>query len=327
MTEVADIATADVVKGRNRGKRNTIGDQMYNLIARLYPICRSITGKGVVETLEYVRKHIPLQIYHVPTGTRVFDWEVPREWNIKDAYVMNSKGEKVIDFANSNLHVLNYSMPICRNVALKELKEHLYTLPEHPDWIPYRTSYYKEDWGFCVSYKQYEQLNDDRYEVHINSTLENGNLTYGEYFIPGELTEEVLVSTHICHPSLCNDNLSGLSVISFLAKELSTRKLRYSYRFLFIPGTIGAITWLSVNESKVANIRHGLIASLLGDSGAFVYKKSRRGDTEIDRVVAETLRLANVNYKIVDFTPYGYDERQFCSPGFNLPVGCLSRSQ
>jgi aminopeptidase-like protein len=327
MTEVMEIATPDIKENNLEKKKLTPGTQMYDLIARLYPICRSITGEGVVETLNYVKKYIPLQIYQVPTGTKVFDWEVPREWNIKDAYVMNSRGEKVIDFANSNLHVLNYSIPVCRNVTLTELKEHLHTLPEHPDWIPYRTSYYKEDWGFCVSYNQYKELNDDRYEVHINSTLENGNLTYGEYFIPGELTDEVLLSTHICHPSLCNDNLSGLSVLTFLAKALSAKKLRYSYRFLFIPGTIGAITWLSVNESKTANIRHGLIASLLGDPGAFIYKKSRRGDTEIDRVVTEALRNANVNYKIVDFSPYGYDERQFCSPGFNLAVGCLSRSQ
>jgi len=327
ITDTIEIPTNNILRGKPNEKRISPGEQMYQLIERLYPICRSITGEGVVETLNHIRTYIPLQIYQVPTGTKVFDWEVPREWNIKEAYVMNSKGEKVIDFSNSNLHVLNYSVPVCRNVTLTELKEHLHTLPEHPDWIPYRTSYYKEDWGFCISYNQYKQLKDDRYEVHINSTLQNGNLTYGEFFIPGELADEVLLSTHICHPSLCNDNLSGVSILTFLANVLSGKKLRYSYRFLFLPGTIGAITWLSVNESKTANVRHGLIASLLGDPGAFIYKKSRKGDTEIDRVVAEVLRFENVNYKVVDFTPYGYDERQFCSPGFNLPMGCLSRSQ
>ena len=312
--------------GKIQERKATRADQMYKFIERLYPICRSITGEGLMETLHQIREHIPVQIYQVPTGTKVFDWEVPREWNIKDAYIMNSRGEKIIDFSNSNLHILNYSVPVCRNVSLTELKEHLHTLPEHPDWIPYRTSYYKEDWGFCVSYNQYKQLTDDRYEVHINSTLENGNLTYGELFIPGESQEEVLLSTHICHPSLCNDNLSGISVLTFLAKALSAKKLHYSYRFLFLPGTIGAITWLSVNESRTGNIRHGLIASLLGNGGAFIYKKSRRGDTEIDRIATEVLRLKSINYKVVDFTPYGYDERQFCSPGFNLPIGCLSRS-
>lgn len=304
----------------------TSGEQMYQLVAQLFPICRSITGKGVKATLDIIARHIPLQVHQVPSGTKVFDWEVPLEWNIRGAYIMDSKGSKVVDFASNNLHVLNYSIPVHRNVTLSELKEHLYTMPEKPDWIPYRTSYYQQQWGFCVSYRQFQELHDDRYEIHIDTTLEHGHLTYAECVIPGELDDEVLISTHICHPSLANDNLSGIAVATFLAASLAGKKPRYTYRFLFVPGTIGAIAWLSANEKKVAMIRHGLVASLLGDSGAFVYKKSRRGDAEIDRVVAAVLKSKWVNHKVIDFSPFGYDERQYCSPGFDLPVGCLSRA-
>jgi aminopeptidase-like protein len=304
----------------------SMGEQMYKLIGEMFPICRSITGKGVTDTLNIIAKHIPLTIHQVPSGTKVFDWEIPLEWNIRGAYIMDSKGNKVVDFANNNLHVLNYSVPVHRNVTIGELREHLYTLPETPDWIPYRTSYYKEQWGFCVSHNQYRSLKDDRYEIHIDSSLEHGNLTYAECFIPGRLKEEVLISTHICHPSLCNDNLSGIAVATFLAKELLQKQPRYSYRFVFVPGTIGAIAWLAANEKNVMKIKHGLVASLLGDGGAFVYKKSRRGNTEIDEIVSSVLRSKYVNHKVIDFNPFGYDERQYCSPGFNLPVGCLSRS-
>jgi aminopeptidase-like protein len=302
------------------------GEQMHELMAELYPICRSITGDGVRETLNIVKKHIPLSVHKIRTGATVFDWEVPKEWNIKDAYIKNSRGEKIVDFAQSNLHVLNYSIPVHQQMSLSELSEHLYTLPEYPDWIPYRTSYYKEDWGFCITYSQFQKLTEDNYEVHIDSTLKKGYLTYGEFFLRGELNDEVLLSTHICHPSLCNDNLSGISVLTFLAKHLQTQKLRYSYRFLFIPGTIGAIAWLSINELKTRNIKHGLVAALLGDGGDFTYKKSRRGNAEIDQVVTEVLKNNNVPHKVINYTPYGYDERQFCSPGFNLPVGSLTRT-
>jgi aminopeptidase-like protein len=304
----------------------TCGDQMYQLMTELYPICRSITGEGVRETLNIVRKHIPISVHKIRTGASVFDWEVPKEWNIREAYIKNSQGEKIVDFSNSNLHVLNYSVPIHQSMSLSQLREHLYTLPEHPDWIPYRTSYYKEDWGFCISYTQYQRLKEDNYEVFIDSTLKKGHLTYGEYFLRGELTDEVLLSTHVCHPSLCNDNLSGISVLTFLAKYLQTQHLRYSYRFLFIPGTIGAIAWLSINELKTRNIKHGLVAALLGDSGAFTYKKSRRGNAEIDQIVSEVLKNSNLPHNIIKYFPYGYDERQFCSPGFNLPVGSLTRT-
>ena len=303
-----------------------VGKEMYQLMYELYPICRSITGNGVRQTLNILRKDIPLTVHEVASGTKVFDWTVPKEWNIKDAYVKNSKGEKIIDFKKSNLHVLNYSVPIQKKVSLRELKEHLFSLPEHPDWIPYRTSYYSENWGFCMSYNQFTKLEEDTYEVCIDSSLENGHLTYGEYYIKGELSDEVLISTHICHPSLCNDNLSGIVLTGSLAKYLSEASLRYSYRFLFIPGTIGSITWLCLNEAKVSKIKHGLVVVCVGDSGAFTYKKTRQQDADIDKVVAHVLRHSNNDFDIIDFFPYGYDERQYCSPGFDLPVGCLMRT-
>jgi aminopeptidase-like protein len=301
------------------------GTEMYKLISELYPFCRSITGNGVRQTLNSIQNHIPLKIHEVPTGTKAFDWEVPREWNINDAYIKNSRGEKIIDFHNSNLHVLNYSIPINEKVKLKELKKHLFTLPDKPDWIPYRTSYYQENWGFCMSHNQLNNLTEDTYEVFIDSTLAKGNLTYGEYFIKGEKKDEVLISTHICHPSLCNDNLSGIVISAFLAKILSNQKLKYSYRFLFIPGTIGSIVWLSKNENNVSRIKYGLVATLLGDDSDFTYKRSRRGNAEIDLIVEHYLKSTGNPHKIIDFIPYGYDERQYCSPGFNLPVGCLTR--
>lgn len=303
-----------------------VGEQMHALMSELFPICRSITGKGVHQTLNIIKKEIPLSIHKVPSGTTVFDWQVPKEWNINDAYIKNLAGEKIIDFANSNLHVLNYSIPVAKSVSLNELKDHLHTLPEHPDWIPYRTSYYKEDWGFCLTHNQFLKLKDKVYEVFIDSSLSEGHLTYGEYYIAGELPDEVLISTRICHPSMCNDNLSGICVATYLAKELRRKKLRYSYRFLFIPGTIGAITWLFLNEPKVKNIKHGLVISLLGDDRGFTYKRSRLGNTEIDQVVEAVLKTKTANHTILNFSPYGDDERQFCSPGFNLPVGCLMRT-
>lgn len=307
-------------------KSSDIAQEIYQLITELYPICRSITGDGFRKTLKILQQHIPLSVHEVPTGTEVFDWKVPKEWNIKDAYIKNSQGEKIVDFANLNLHVVNYSIPVHQKISLDELKSHLFTLPDYPDWVPYRTSYYKESWGFCLSHNQFLQLQDEEYEVCIDSSLEPGNLTYGEYFIPGASSEEVLISCHACHPSLCNDNLSGIAIAVFLAKRLSQTKNHYSYRFVFIPGTIGSITWLSVNEANVHRIKHGLVLTCLGDAGNFTYKKSRRGNTEIDEIVSYVLNNSGHDYKIIDFFPYGYDERQYCSPGFNLAVGCFMRS-
>lgn len=306
--------------------RKQTGNEIIHLIERLYPICRSITGDGVRETLSIISEIIPLTISEVPSGSKVNDWDVPLEWNIKDAWIKNSKGEKIIRFSDSNLHVLNYSEPINKKVTLSELKGHLFTLPEHPDWIPYRTSYHDRNWGFCMSHNQFKNLEDGIYHVNIDSTIEQGHLTYGEYLLEGESKEEVLLSTHVCHPSLCNDNLSGIAVATSIYNYLKNQKLRYSYRFLFIPATIGAITWLSKNEDKLDNIKYGLVLALLGDTGKFNYKKSRSGNTPIDKTIENILRNKYQEYNILNFSPYGYDERQFCSPGYNLPVGRISRT-
>ncbi len=303
-----------------------IGHEMHRLITELYPICRSITGNGFRETLQRLNRHVPLEIHEVPSGTPVFDWTIPKEWNIRDAYVKNGAGERVIDFQKSNLHVLNYSAPTRATMPLAELKRHLYSLPQHPDWIPYRTSYYAERWGFCLTHHQLLALKDDDYEICIDSTLQDGHLTYGEYYIRGQTADEVLFSCHVCHPSLANDNLSGVVLTTFLAKHIGQHPPRYSYRFLFIPGTIGSITWLHRNESGVANIKHGLVITCVGDAGRSTYKKSRRGDAEIDRAVTHVLKHSGQPYEILEFSPYGYDERQYCSPGFDLPVGCFMRT-
>ena len=302
------------------------GREAYALIGELYPLCRSITGKGIRQTLETLKQYIPLQMHEVPSGTQVFDWTVPREWNIRDAYVKNSRGEKIIDFRESNLHVLNYSIPVHQVLPLEDLKRHLFTLPEYPDWIPYKTSYYRENWGFCMRYRDYLGMEDGEYEVFIDSSLENGSLTYGEFYLRGDEESEILISCHACHPSLCNDNLSGVALATLLAKQINLVPCRYSYRFLFIPGTIGAITWLARNEDKISKIKHGLVLTGLGDPGKLTYKKSRRGDAEIDRAASHVLRHAGQTNNVIDFDPYGYDERQYCSPGFNLPVGRLSRT-
>jgi aminopeptidase-like protein len=303
-----------------------IGRQLHGFAAELYPICRSITGDGIRQTLAMIQGRIPLQISEVPTGTPVFDWTIPKEWNIRGAYIKDVHGKHIVDFHQSNLHVLNYSTPVHATMSLSELKPHLYTLPAHPDWIPYRTSYYQENWGFCLSHKQMLTLEAGDYEVYIDSSLENGHLTCGECYLPGQSTDEVLISCHVCHPSLANDNLSGLTVATALAELLSGRDLRYSYRFLFIPGTIGAITWLARNRENVGRIRHGLVLTGIGDAGGFHYKKSRQGSAEIDQAVAHVLRHCGELSEVLEFSPYGYDERQYCSPGFNLPVGCLMRS-
>ena len=304
-----------------------LGVAMHRLVTELFPICRSITGDGLRETLDILSRSIPLEVHEVPTGSRVLDWTVPKEWNIHDAYVKNSQGERVIDFGAHNLHVMSYSVPVRRKMSLAELKPHLSSLPEHPDWIPYRTSYYRRDWSFCVSHNRLLAMKDDLYEVCIESSLEDGSLTYAECILPGESSDETLISVHACHPSLANDNLSGLAVAAFLAKHLSLRPRRYSYRFLFIPGTIGSITWLAMNAAVLPRLKHGLVIAGVGDSGRrTTYKKTRRGDAEIDRAAQHVLKHSGSPYEIQEFTPYGYDERQYCSPGFNLPVGCLART-
>ena len=303
-----------------------MGDELHQFAGELYPICRSITGDGVRRTLALIEKHMPLRTFEVPTGTVVFDWTVPKEWNIRDAYIKAPDGNRVVDFQKCNLHVVSYSTPVHSTMPLSQLKPHLHTIPDHPDWIPNRTSYFKEDWGFCLSHNQMLSLADGDYEVCIDSTLEDGHLTYGECYLAGRSNDEVLISSHACHPSLANDNVSGLTIATFLAKLLSGQNLRYSYRFLFVPATIGVITWLARNHNTVCRIRHGLVLSCLGDTGGFHYKKSRQGSAEIDRAAAHVLSHCGEPFQILEFSPYGNDERQYCSPGFNLPVGCLMRS-
>ena len=305
-----------------------LGNQLYRFASELYPICRSISGDGLRRTLRLIGEHIPITISEVPSGTQVFDWTVPKEWNIRDAYIKSPSGERIVDFHKSNLHVVNYSTPVRAVMSKEELQPHLHSLPDHPDWVPYRTSYYKEDWGFCLSHNQLLTLKEGNYDVCIDSTLADGHLSYGESYFPGRTSDEILISCHACHPSLANDNLSGLTVAVHLAQLLE--KLRsdqhFSYRFLFIPGTIGAITWLARNRENASRIHHGLVLTCIGDKGNFHYKKSRRGNAEIDRAVAHVLSHTPGSPEILDFSPYGYDERQYCSPGFNLPVGCLMRS-
>ena len=317
-----------MTSSQQREGTDAIGSELYKFAIELYPICRSITGEGIRQTLRMIQRRIPLQISEVPSGTAVFDWTVPKEWNIRDAFIKDSSGRRIVDFQKYNLHVLNYSAPIHATLPLSEIRPHLFSLPAHPDWIPYRTSYYKEDWGFCLSHNQLLSLQEGEYEVCIDSTLADGQLTYGESFFPGRSAEEVLISCHACHPSLANDNLSGIVVATYLAKLVAALASdhRYSYRFLFIPGTIGAITWLARNQYSAKNIRHGLVLTCIGDKAPFHYKKSRRGSAEIDRTVAHVLSHMTESPEILEFSPYGYDERQYCSPGFNLPVGCLMRS-
>jgi aminopeptidase-like protein len=303
-----------------------IGERMQVLARRLYPLCRSITGDGVRQTLRILGEGLPMKIEEVPTGTKVLDWEVPDEWNVRAAYVARENGQRVIDFAEHNLHILQYSMPLDRVVPVDELRRHLHSLPEQPDLIPYRTAYYARTWGFCARHRTVEAMTDRQYRVHIDATLAPGHLSYGELFIPGASEDEMLFSIHCCHPSLANDNLSGMVIARALAERLLQGKPRLSYRFLFIPGTIGSITWLARNRDRVARIKHGLVLSCLGDQGAMTYKRSRRDDAAIDRAAANVLRHRGADNRTVPFIPYGYDERQYCSPGFDLPVGCLMRS-
>jgi aminopeptidase-like protein len=296
---------------------------MLALAERLFPICRSLTGDGVRETLAILREQIPLEVREVASGTPVLDWTVPREWNITDAWIAAPSGERVADFGDSNLHVVGYSTPIHARLSLAELRPHLHTLPDRPDWIPYRTSYWHETWGFCLPHARLEELEEGEYEVYIDARLENGHLTYGELVLEGEIDGEVLLSTHVCHPSLANDNLSGMVVATALADRLAKARRRLSYRFLFVPGAIGPITWLAHNEEGLGHVRAGLVLTLLGGPGRFVYKRSRRGDTPADRAAAYVLRDGG---EVRDFEPIGYDERQYCSPGFDLPVGRLTRT-
>ena len=299
---------------------------MVRLCEDLYPIVRSITGDGVRATLERIGAHVPLRVTEVPTGTQAFDWVVPDEWNVRAAHVTGPDGRRVIDLADHSLHLVSYSEPVRTRMPLEALQKHLNSIPERPDWIPYRTSYYQRTWGFCLTQRARDALLPGNYEVVIDSTLAPGHLTFGECVIPGEIEEEVLVSTHVCHPSLANDNLSGIAVATALAQRLLERRPRRTHRFLFIPGTIGAITWLATSEALLPRIRGGVVLSGVGDAGSLTYKRSRRGNTSIDRLFAGAMARIGNGASVEDYSPYGYDERQFCSPGIDLAVGCLMRT-
>jgi aminopeptidase-like protein len=306
--------------------RKSIGTEMLALASELFPICRSISGAGLRQSLARLAEAVPLTIHEVASGRQVLDWTVPKEWNIRDAYIKDSAGRRVIDFHKNNLHVVNYSVPIRARMTLSELLPRLHSLPERPDWIPYRTSYYAEDWGFCLSHRQLQALAHGEYEVVIDSTLEDGTISYGECILRGQSEDEFLISTHVCHPSLANDNLSGVAVAATLARILAPVPRRHTYRFLFVPGTIGAIAWLHRHQASVHRVKNGLVLACVGDRGNLNYKRSRRGDAEIDRAVEHVLKTKGAPFAVRDFSPYGYDERQYCSPGFDLPVGSFRRT-
>jgi len=300
---------------------------MHALMEKLFPVCRSITGDGVRETLRQVSERLPLEVHEVPSGSQVLDWTIPDEWNIRDAYIANGDGARVVDFRKSTLHVMSYSEPVRASMSLSDLTPHLHALPEHPDRIPYRTSYYSRGWAFCLAQRQLDTLSEGEYEVVIDSTLEPGALTYGECLLRGEREEEVLLTTHVCHPSLANDNLSGIALLTELGALLAETPRSLSYRLLFVPGTIGSIAWLARNEADLSRIRAGLVLACVGDSAPLTYKRTRKGDTPVDRAAEHVLRHADAAARVLAFAPWGWDERQFNSPGFKLPVGCISRSR
>lgn len=306
--------------------REDAGADALELVRRLFPICRSLTGDGVRETFDVLEEHLPLVRREIASGTKVFDWFVPDEWNIREAHITAPDGTRVVDFQRLNLHVVGYSEPVRATMPLETLKERLHTLPDQPDLIPYRTSYYHRTWGFCLSHRQLEALEPGDYEVVIDSTLEPGSLSYAELLVEGSGEEEVLLSTYVCHPSLANDNVSGIAVAAMLAKALLERDLRHSYRFLFAPGTIGPLVWLHENRERLDRIRHGLTFSCIGDGGGLTYKRSRRSDAEVDEAVEVVLRDLGADHRILPWEPWGGDERQFCSPGFDLPLGTLTRT-
>jgi len=303
---------------------------MHDFARALVSAPRSITGDGVRATLEGVSKQLPLSIHEVPSGTKVLDWTVPPEWNVREAWLAGPDGTRIADWARNPLHLLGYSIPRQGRFSRRDLQPHLHSLPERPSLIPYRTSYYTPAWGFCLSEDVRRVLPEGDYDVFIDTTLDAaGSLTYGEAFIPGSETDEILITTHVCHPAMANDNLSGIAVATALGESIAQQSRRWSYRLLFIPGTIGSITWLARNLERLAGIRAGLVLTGLGDRAGFTYKRSRQGASWTDRVLEHVLAEANAageQVRIVDFSPYGYDERQFCSPGFNLPIGRLTRS-
>lgn len=307
---------------------NRIGNQMYEFLSDLFPICRSITGNGVRHTLKVIQEHIPIEIREVPTGTQAFDWTVPKEWNIKDAYVMDEDGNKIIDFGKNNLHVLGYSIPVNKIVSYSELQERLYSLPEQPDAIPYATSYYRERWGFCIAHNDRVRLKKCNYKVFIDSELKDGYLTYGELIVPGESQKEVFLSTYVCHPSMANDNLSGPTIATFLAKWIMSTGRRYTYRIVYVPETIGSIVYLSKNLGRMKeNVVAGFNLTCMGDDRQYSYLSTRTGDQYVDRVALNVLKHKHPNFVRYSFLDRGSDERQYDAPGVDLPVCSVMRSK
>ena len=311
-------------------KINNIGLELYSLAKSLWPINRSITGEGVRETFSILKELNPkLSIHEVPSGKKVFDWEVPREWHVSDAYIITPSGKKICDFKDNNLHLLGYSIPVNRKINLKELQKHLYSIPEQPSAIPYVTSYYEERWGFCLSENERNLLEEGDYLVFIDSKLFNGSLTYGEIFIKGDSDKEIFLSTYVCHPSMANNELSGIVVCSYIANWLSNKKNnRFSYRFVFVPETIGSIAYLSkhyVNLKK--KVIAGFNVSCIGDERSYSYLPSRNGNTISDKAAKHVLKWIDPNYKTYSWLDRGSDERQYCSPGIDLPIASILRTK
>lgn len=305
-----------------------LGLEMWSLVEKLFPINRSITGNGVRQTLKILSEQIPLKIHEVPTGTKVFDWTIPQEWNLRDAYIIDPHGNKIADFKKCNLHIVGYSVPIDRTLTLDELHEHLYSLPDQPEAIPYITSYYKERWGFCIAHNERLKLKEGIYHVFIDSELKDGYLTYGEFILPGEINKEVFLSTYVCHPSMANNELSGPVVAAFIGKWLASQPRRYTYRIIFIPETIGSITYLSRHLQELKqNMIVGFNISCVGDERAYSYVASRYENTFADKVASNVLSFEHPDSIKYSFLDRGSDERQYCSPGVDLPLVTLSRSK
>lgn len=306
------------------------GEKIYALARRLWPICRSITGHGVRQTLSIIRETLPaLLIHEVPTGTRCFDWTVPKEWNIRAAYVLDPSGNKVIDYSRNNLHVVGYSLPVDTELSLDELQGHLYSLPEQPDAVPYITSYYQERWGFCIAHRERERLQTGTYRVKIDSALTDGSMSFGELVIPGEIKDEVLLSTYVCHPSMANNELSGPCVATYIAQWLqSLPRRRYTYRILFAPETIGSICYMSRHLSELkSRVIAGFVITCVGDDRTYSYLPSRQGDTLSDRTALHVLKHIYPGFRRYTFLDRGSDERQYCSPGVDLPIASIMRSK
>jgi aminopeptidase-like protein len=303
--------------------------EIRSYLERLFPITRSILGDGNRETLQILNEIIPLNIKEYNTGTVVYDWEIPKEWVIRDAWIKNEKGEKIVDYNTNNLHLLNYSIPQHKNLRLAELKNNLHYFIEQPEIIPYRTSYYNENWGFCVSYNRYLELfnEEETYEIYIDSELRNGSLTLADYIVKGETNNEYLFSTYFCHPSMANDNLSGILLQALLARELSNRKLKNTYRFVFVPETIGTITYCAMNEAEMKKIKGGYVLTCLAGQGSYGYKHSFIGNHLVDRLAHQTFSEKQIDFISYPFMPQGSDERQYSSPGFRIPIGSVHKDK